>query len=89
VDREALARTILEARAIARSIDPSSLTVSDVLEHGLPIADYVIASGKVRDAAEVWDETVAAVREVMLRRKGTYEADIDILSMPCPYRSAS
>ena len=39
--------------------------------------------------AAVWDEAIEAARAVIGRRKGTYEADIDLLTLPNPYREES
>lgn len=39
-------------------------------------------------AAAVWVEAIAEARTVILRRAGTYEADIDLLAVENPYKAA-
>ncbi|MEO5920631.1 MAG: hypothetical protein ABIQ01_05750 [Pseudolysinimonas sp.] len=39
--------------------------------------------------AQVWDAAIAEARKVMNRRKGTYEADIDLLALENPYETAA
>lgn len=44
---------------------------------------------QIEHDAAVWDEAIEAARTVIGRRKGTYEADIDLLTLPNPYREES
>lgn len=60
---------------------------------GVPVlvdrADLAFARWLAAERAAVWDEAIDAARTVIGRGKGTYEADIDLLTLPNPYREES
>lgn len=92
-DNEAALAAVMFRLQIALGHEPAGNPIEGYVfefnpEAVLTEAETAIAASQLlpSSAADVWDKAIAEARTVINRRKGTYEADIDLLALENPYR---